>query len=115
MRVRSVLAVALLACLLLPGLCSAQTGDVPATSETAPPPPGPPKPLLYGVILGARGWTAYIEDPATKTVGSYQIGDTVAGQTIEVIEEERVVLKGPEGMREIHLSDEKPGAPRRPR
>ena len=83
--------------------------------ETAPGPVGPVKPLLYGVIYGERGWIAYIEDPTTRGIAAYRVGDTVAGQTIDAIEEERVVLKGPDGALEIRLSDEKPGAPQRPR
>jgi len=75
---------------------------------------GPAKPLLYGVIYGERGWIAYIEDPATTTVAPYRIGDAVAGQTIETIEDERVVLKSPEGTIEIRLSDDKSGARERP-
>jgi hypothetical protein len=94
---------------------SGSSASVPAPGGTAPGPVGPIKPLLYGVIYGERGWIAYIEDPTTRGIAAYRIGDTVAGQTIEAIEEERVVLKGPEGALEIRLSDEKPGAPQRPR
>jgi hypothetical protein len=75
---------------------------------------GPGTPLLYGVILGTRGWVAYIEDPTTRTVAPYRVGDTVAGQTVQAIEEERVLLSGPGGTFEIRLSDEKPGTRRRP-
>lgn len=109
--------------LLIAGAAEAQTAtpgsgssaDAPAPEATTSPPAGPVKPLLYGVIYGEHGWIAYIEDPATKGVAAYRVGDAVAGQTIEAIEEERVVLKGPEGMLEIRLSDDKPGAPKRPR
>ena len=109
--------------LLIGGAAQAQTAapdpgssaGIAARGETAPGPAGPVKPLLYGVIYGERGWIAYIEDPTTKSIAAYRVGDTVAGQTIEAIEEERVVLKGPEGALEIRLSDEKPGAPKRPR
>ena len=108
--------------LLIAGAAQAQTpapGSGSSASappgETAPGPVGPVKPLLYGVIYGERGWIAYIEDPTTRGIAAYRIGDTVAGQTIEAIEEERVVLKGPDGALEIRLSDEKPGAPQRPR
>ena len=108
--------------LLIAGAAQAQTpapGSGSSASappgETAPGPVGPVKPLLYGVIYGERGWIAYIENPTTRAIAAYRVGDTVAGQTIDAIEEERVVLKGPDGALEIRLSDEKPGAPQRPR
>jgi len=108
--------------LLIAGAAQAQTpapGSGSSASappgETAPGPVGPVKPLLYGVIYGERGWIAYIENPTTRGIAAYRVGDTVAGQTIDAIEEERVVLKGPDGALEIRLSDEKPGAPQRPR
>jgi hypothetical protein len=74
----------------------------------------PAVPLLYGVIYGASGWIAYIEDPNTRVITPYRVGDSVGGKTIEKIEDERVVLKGPEGVIEIKLGDEKPGVPKRP-
>jgi hypothetical protein len=114
-----------LASLLIAGAAEAQSEEpmsgsgspveAPAPEETAPPSADPVKPLLYGVIYGQRGWIAYIEDPTTRTVAPYRVGDTLAGKTVEAIEEERVVLKGPEGTLEILLSDEKPGAPEPPR
>jgi hypothetical protein len=69
----------------------------------------PTQPLLYGVIYGGQGWVAYIEDPLTKTVAPYRVGDAVAGQTVETIEDERVLLKGPDGTTEIHLTYDKTG------
>lgn len=39
---------------------------------------------------------AYIEDPVTKVVRGYQIGDTVAGWRLEQIREDRVVISGAE-------------------
>lgn len=114
-----------LASLLIAGAAEAQSEEpmsgsgssveAPAPGETEPPPADSLKPLLYGVIYGQRGWIAYIEDPTTRTVAPYRVGDTLGGKTIEAIEEERVVLKGPEGTLEIRLSDEKPGAPEPPR
>lgn len=97
----------------MPG--SGSSVEAPAPEEIEPPLTDPLRPLLYGVIYGQRGWIAYIEDPTTRTVAPYRVGDTLSGKTIEAIEEERVMLKGPEGTLEIRLSDEKPGAPEPPR
>jgi hypothetical protein len=89
------------------------TPPAPAVTEAAPA-RVPAISLLYGVIYGAGGWVAYIEDPTTRAIAPYRVGDSIGGQTIEKIEDERVVLKGPEGPVEIKLSDEKPGGRKRP-
>jgi hypothetical protein len=91
----------LLATLLGGGLIAPVAWAQPATTSV--------QPLLYGVIYGNRGWVAYIEDPLTKTVAPYRVGDAVAGQTVETIEDERVLLKGPGGTMEIHLTYDKTG------
>jgi len=88
------------------------SGELMAATAWAQSTPSPAQPLLYGVIYGDRGWVAYIEDPASKTVAPYRVGDAVAGQTIETIEDERVLLKGPSGTVEIRLSYDKPGGVR---
>jgi len=69
-------------------------------------------PLLHGIILGEHGWIAYMEDPITKVVGAYHVGDTVAGRTVETIEDMRVVLKGSDGALEIKLTYEWTGGTR---
>jgi hypothetical protein len=96
-----------------PPIDPGRTPPAGAAAETAPA-HAPAIPLLYGVIYGASGWIAYIEDPNTRAVTPYRVGDSVGGKTIEAIEDERVVLKGPEGVIEIKLGDEKPGVPKRP-
>jgi hypothetical protein len=57
--------------------------------------PTGPRPLLYGVVAGegVKG-RAYVEDPVTKVVRGYQIGDTVAGWRLAQIREDRVVIAG---------------------
>lgn len=50
------------------------------------------KPQLFGVVLGQIA-TAYLEDPITKHVGGYRVGEVVAGASIRAIEADRVVLE----------------------
>jgi len=74
--------------------------------------PTGPRPLLHGVVAGdgVQG-RAYVEDPVTKVVRGYQIGDTVAGWRLDQIREDRVVITGAErGMLEVLLRE--PGKPR---
>jgi len=101
----------------------ARESSASVQSPPSLPPPAAPEreaprasanPLLFGIIYVDDEWIAYIEDPATRTVGRYRVGDSVGGRAIDAIDEERVVLKSPEGTVEIRLSDEKPGAPKRP-
>jgi hypothetical protein len=86
---------------------------IPAASAPANP-TGPAKLLLYGVVLGNLGWVAYIGESSATSVAAYRVGDRIGDETIEVIEDERVVLKGPDGTTEIRLSDDKPGSQKRP-
>ena len=73
----------------------------PGRSETmraagvAPDASAQPKPLLYGVILtDDRGLgLAYLQDPVTKRIAGYKIGDTLAGGRIESIERDRVLIR----------------------
>ena len=69
-----------------------------------------PKPLLYGVVLRDGTPIAYLEDPLTKRVAGYRLGDAVAGGTVQAIEADRVVLTRPEGPVDVRLRD--PGKPR---
>jgi len=75
--------------------------------------PTGPRPFLYGVVAGEGVKSrAYVEDPVTKVVRGYQIGDTVAGWRLDQIREDRVVIAGAErGMLEVLLRE--PGKPRR--
>ncbi len=79
---------------------------VRSSAGAVPGPPGP-QPLLYGVVAGGVVKSrAYIEDPVTKAVRGYQIGDTVAGWRLEQIREDRVVIAGAErGTLEVLLRD----------
>lgn len=68
------------------------------------------KPNLYGVLLTDGLRIAYLEDPATRRVTSYQPGDSIGGGTVETISGDRIVILRPEGKMEVLLHD-----PSRPR
>jgi hypothetical protein len=80
-------------------------------SPTASGPAGP-KPNLYGIILRDGAPVAYLEDPTTKRVAGYRLGDTVAGATVKGIANDHVVLNRPEGDLNVRLRD--PSKPRPP-
>jgi hypothetical protein len=80
-----------------------------AGTPTAPP---PPKPNLYGVVLRDEASIAYLEDPMTKRVAGYRVGDAVAGGTVQRIAADRVVLARPDGQVDVRLHD--PAKPRPP-
>jgi hypothetical protein len=93
----------------------------PTRTEAPPPPPtpvaaGPPAvnlpkpPHLYGVVLQDGTPVAYLEDPTTKRVIRYRIGDSVAGGTLQTINSDNVVLSRPDGQIAVRLHD-----PTRPR
>lgn len=88
----------------------------PTRTEAAGPPGGPgqallvAKPSLYGVVLQDGAPIAYLEDPVTKRVAGYRVGDTVAGGKLTKIAADHVVLARPEGTIDVRLHD-----PSRPR
>ena len=87
----------------------------PTRTEAPPaPPPAPvvnlPKPNLYGVVLQDGTPIAYLEDPTTKRVARYRIGDAVAGGTLKTISSDSVTLSRPDGQIAVRLHD-----PTRPR
>jgi hypothetical protein len=101
----------------------------PARTDTPPaPPPTPaaavpvvPKPNLLGVVLIEGIPVAYLEDPASKRVARYRVGDSVAGGTVKAIESDTVMLLRHEGQVTVRLHDASrprtaaahpPGAPR---
>ena len=63
------------------------------------------KPFLYGVVINGDARLAYLEDPLTKRVFGYKIGDPVAGGQLEEIREDRVTIRRPEGVFEVMLND----------
>src|SRR5712692_6182697 len=71
-----------------------------------------PKPSLYGVVLRDGAPIAYFEDPVTKRVAGYRIGDSFAGGTVATISDDSVMLARPDGQINVRLHD--PTRPRPP-
>jgi hypothetical protein len=69
------------------------------------------KPVLYGVVLSDDAGLAYLEDPTTKRVLVYRIGDDLAGGRIERIERDRVVISRADGQVEVFLSGSQSSRP----
>jgi hypothetical protein len=72
--------------------------EAPVTQSAAGPPV--PKPNLYGIILRDGAPVAYLEDPTTKRVAGYRLGDAVAGGTVKQIGTDHVVLNRPVRLRD---------------
>ena len=81
--------------------------NVAAIVETLPPAAAL---ALYGVVISEDTRLAYLEDPATKRIAGYKIGDRLAGGQVERIEPDRVVIMRAGGLIEVRLHD-----PNRPR
>jgi hypothetical protein len=88
----------------------------PTRSETAGPgttgvsQPQIVKPNLHGVVLREGSPIAYLEDPLTKRIAGYRIGDPIAGGTVQTISADAVVISRPDGMVDVRLRD--PSKPR---
>jgi hypothetical protein len=95
-------------------LFSPTRSDAPPAPVTPPTPPAPvlPKPNLFGVILVEGTPVAYLEDPVSKRVARYRVGDSVAGGTVKSIESDTVMLMRPEGQVTVRLHD--PTRPKAP-
>jgi len=68
------------------------------------------KPNLFGVVLREGAPIAYLEDPNTKRVAGYRVGDSVAGGTVQTINSEGIVINRPDGNMDVRLRD--PSKPR---
>jgi Type II secretion system protein C len=87
-------------------LFSPTRSEAPVAPPTPPPPPPVlPKPNLFGVILIEGTPVAYLEDPVSKRVARYRVGDGVAGGTVKSIESDTVMLLRPEGQVAVRLHD----------
>jgi hypothetical protein len=74
----------------------------PPVVATAP----PARPQLHGVVMGRDGGArAYLEDPRTRRVFGYVVGDTVAESRLEQINADRVVLRRGTETFEVPLRD----------
>ena len=86
----------------------------PTRTETPPAPTvaasAAIKPNLFGVVLREGAPIAYLEDPSTKRVAGYRVGDAVAGGTVQAINSEGVVINRPDGNMDVRLRD--PSKPR---
>ncbi len=69
-----------------------------------------PKPNLFGIILRDGAPVAYLEDPTTRRVAGYRLGDSVAGGTVTQIGADHVLLNRPDGEVNVRLRD--PSKPR---
>jgi len=69
-----------------------------------------PKPNLFGVVLRDGAPIAYLEDPTSKRVSGYRIGDAVAGGTVQAINADSVSITRPDGKLDVRLRD--PSKPR---
>ena len=74
--------------------------------------PLPPKPILLGVVVDGPSSRAYLEDPSTKRVFGYQVGDSVAGGKLEKIADDRIQISRSDGVLDVMLRD--PTKPRPP-
>ena len=83
--------------------------EAPASATAASTSPSV-KPNLFGVVLREGAPMAYLEDPSTKRVAGYRVGDNVAGGTVQTISADSVVITRPDGKMDVRLRD-----PARPR
>ena len=74
--------------------------------------PLPPKPILLGVVVDGPASRAYLEDPSTKRVFGYQVGDSVAGGKLEKITDDKIQISRSDGVMDVMLRD--PSKPRPP-
>jgi hypothetical protein len=68
------------------------------------------RPNLFGIVVRDGGSIAYLEDPVTKRVVGYRVGDKIVGGTVQTIKADSVVIERPEGPLDVRLRD--PGKPR---
>lgn len=68
------------------------------------------RPNLFGIVFRSNGSIAYLEDPVTKRVVGYRVGDKIVGGTVQAIKADGVVIERPEGPLDVRLRD--PNKPR---
>jgi hypothetical protein len=93
------------------GWIAAKNLSSPSRAETVTADGGPgatpaaAKPFLHGVVLDDTKSRAYLEDPASKKVFGYVVGDSVGGGRLDAIRADRVVIVRPEGPVEVMVGD----------
>ncbi len=90
-------------------LFSPSRTEAPVSPTVANAPPVA-KPNLFGIVLRDGAPIAYLEDPTSKRVSGYRVGDAVAGGTVQEIKADTVVINRPDGKLDVRLRD--PGKPR---
>jgi hypothetical protein len=83
--------------------------ETPSTATATAPSPAV-KPNLFGIVLRDGAPIAYLEEPTTKRVAGYRVGDAMAGGTVQTIGADSVVIARPDGNMDVRLRD--PGKPR---
>ena len=69
------------------------------------------RPNLFGVVVRSIGASvAYLEDPTTKRVAGYRVGDKIQGATVQAIKVDGVTIDGPGGPMDVRLHE--PNKPR---
>jgi len=77
--------------------------DGPGTAPPSVPLAG--RPILHGVVVGEDLRRAFLEEPGTKRVAGFSVGDAIAGGTIRNITDDRVVIETTSGLAEVLLRD----------
>jgi hypothetical protein len=86
--------------------------ETPGTGLAGGPTINMVKPALHGVVLREGAPIAYLEDPLTKRIAGYRIGDPIAGGTVQTISADAVVIARPDGAVDVRLRD--PSKPKPP-
>ena len=64
------------------------------------------RPNLFGVVVRSIGASvAYLEDPTTKRVAGYRVGDKIQGATVQAIKVDGVTIDGPGGPMDVRLHE----------
>jgi hypothetical protein len=93
-------------------LFSPTRSETPGTGLAGGPTFNIVKPNLHGVVLREGAPIAYLEDPLTKRIAGYRIGDPIAGGTVQTISADAVVIARPDGVVDVRLRD--PSKPKPP-
>src|SRR5213594_3772171 len=91
-------------------LFSPTSSEMPGAGMAGGPAVNIVKPSLHGVVLRDGAPIAYLEDPLTKRIAGYRIGDPIGGGTVQTISADAVVIARPEGTVDVRLRD--PSKPR---